>query len=646
VAYFMTGATGFIGRHLLENLLRRKETVYCLVRRQSEDRLQEIALRLQRLKGRVVAVRGDLLKPRLGVAPKQIEELKGTIDHFFHLAALYDLSADSDALARANVDGTRHAMELATALEAGCLHHVSTVAVAGHYEGTFTESMLEQAERLNDPYASTKHDAEVLVRSEYSRPFRIYRPSLVVGHSQTGEIDKIDGLYLMFRMIQRLRDSVPDWLPRIGIETGSANIVPVDYVANAIDHIAHTKDLDGKTFHIVDPQPRKTSEVVDEFCRVAHVPTFSTYLKLPSMPQPIAKLLDVSEQLPAVRRASDALLAELRIPRRLLGYLGHSTEYAADETLKALANSGIEPPPLESYAPKLWDFWERNLANMPARVTRLARAVEGKRVLITNAGGTVERNVALRLAASGAELILVDRQPTALEGLKSQIMRAGGSASGYRADLGSSSDRSAAIARILDLHGGADVLILGAADAAPLPPDSLDELSPQACESAVNQHYLGVLGWILDLLPGMRERESGQIVLLTSMPIDGRSEPARLAAAAALDAFATAIAPDLSVAGIAVTSVHLPPLKLDAPADDAKPARAPLGSVDLARAADVICDALVTRPRRANTWLGTASELTRAAAPQAFEAATSLLSRWPANRWTAWGPTRSEQSRN
>src|SRR5688572_22987818 len=155
----MTGATGFIGRHVLERLLMRKETVYCLVRRQSEDRLQEIALRLQSLKGKVVLMRGDLLKPRLGLEAAKIAELAGEIEHFFHLAALYDLSADSEALARANVDGTRHALELAVALEAGCLHYVSTVAVAGHYEGTFTEGMLEQAEGLGDPYASTKHDA-------------------------------------------------------------------------------------------------------------------------------------------------------------------------------------------------------------------------------------------------------------------------------------------------------------------------------------------------------------------------------------------------------------------------------------------------------------------------------------------------------
>src|SRR5215510_4229891 len=217
MACFMTGATGFIGRHVLELLLARKETVYCLVRKPSEDRLQEIALKLQHLKGKVVPVRGDLTQPRLGLETAKLAELaEAGIDHFFHIAALVDLSADSEALARANVEGTRHAIEVALALEAGCLHYVSSVAVAGHYDGTFTEAMLEQAERLGDPYASTKHDAEAIVRGEYPRPYRIYRPSVVVGHSVTGEIDKIDGIYLIFRAIQRLRESIPGWVPRIG----------------------------------------------------------------------------------------------------------------------------------------------------------------------------------------------------------------------------------------------------------------------------------------------------------------------------------------------------------------------------------------------------------------------------------------------
>jgi thioester reductase-like protein len=635
---FMTGATGFIGRHLLEQLLTRKETVYCLVRKPSEDRLQEIALHLQHLKGRVVPVRGDLLKPRLGIEAAKLAELtEAGIDHFFHLAALYDLSADSEALARANVEGTRHALEAALALEAGCLHYVSTVAVAGHYEGTFTETMLEQEERLSDPYASTKHDAEVLVRSEYSRPYRIYRPSVVVGHSQTGEIDKIDGIYHIFRGIQRMRETIPGWLPRIGIETGSLNVVPVDFVAKAIDHIAFAKDLDGRTFHIVDPQHRKASEVVDELCKAAKAPTFSTFVKLPSVPQPLAKLLDASEQLPGVRRASDALLAELGIPRRLLGYLGHTTEYSCEETLKALSGSGIELPPFDSYAARLWEFWERNLGDMPARSARLARAVEGKRVLIAGASGRLETHLARRLAASGAQVVLVDPDAGALEELKTQIARAGGTVFAYRDQC----DQSGLLGRVLEQLEGIDVVICGSTDVPARKSGALEGLDADACEASMKQHYLACAELVLGLLDGMREREAGHVLLLSSLALEAGADPARLAAAAALDAFATALTPELLAQGIAVTSAHLPPLK-----PESGTSTAPLAAIDVERAGDVICDALIHRPRRTNTWLGTATEVTRAAAPQTFEVATSLLSRLPASRWTPWGQTKTPHGHN
>ncbi len=626
MAYFLTGATGFIGRHLLESLLKRKQTVYCLVRRQSEDRLQEISLRMQGLGGRVVPLRGDLMQPQLGVNPARMAELAGTIDHFFHLAALYDLTADSESLARTNVEGTRHALDLALGLEAGCFHHVSSVAVAGHYEGTFTEHMLEQAEGLDDPYASTKHDAEVLVRREYSRPFRIYRPSAVVGHSETGEIDRVDGIYHAFRWILKMREAMPDWLPRIGIETGTFNIVPVDYVAKAIDHIAHAKDLDGQTFHIVDPLPRKTSEIIDEFCRAAGAPTFSTYLKLPSVPRPLARLLDVSEQLPAVRRATDALLSEIGIPRRLLGYLGHSTEYACDETLRALAGSGVELPPLESYAERLWHFWERHLSTMPVRSPLLSRAVDGKRVLIAHARGAIETSLALRLAASGATLVLLDSNAAAVEELRGQIVRTGARAYGYLADPSSSADRTAALARILEEHGGADIVICGSTGSLRRTTPALDAVDPAACEAAVSRVYVGTIELLHGVLSGMRERGAGHILLLSTLPLDGPADAAHLAACAALDTFASALASDLSAAGIAVTSAPLPPVKLEA---------AGPGAIDVDRAVDVICDALVHRPRRATTWLGTAAELSRAAAPQAFETAMSLLSRLPTGRGSA-----------
>jgi thioester reductase-like protein len=217
---FVTGATGFIGRHLVPHLLARGEDVHVLVRRESLGKLDALRERWGASAARVHAVIGELGEPRLGVSEADVERLSGRIDHFFHLAALYDMEADADSLRDANVAGTRHALELAEALDAGVFHHVSSIAAAGSYRGTFRESMFEEAVGLDDPYFATKHESEGLVRATSAQPWRVYRPGVVVGHSQTGEIDKIDGPYYFFGALRRLR-ALPSWLPLLGIEAGS-----------------------------------------------------------------------------------------------------------------------------------------------------------------------------------------------------------------------------------------------------------------------------------------------------------------------------------------------------------------------------------------------------------------------------------------
>src|SRR4051812_3427965 len=129
--YFVTGATGFIGRHLLEELLRREDvTIHALVREESRDRLKA--------DDRIKPVIGDLSQERLG-----IEGFDERVDHFFHLAAVYDLAADEDAMTRVNVEGTRHVVEFANSIDVGRFHHTSSIAVAGRYSGTFTEEMFD-----------------------------------------------------------------------------------------------------------------------------------------------------------------------------------------------------------------------------------------------------------------------------------------------------------------------------------------------------------------------------------------------------------------------------------------------------------------------------------------------------------------------
>ena len=223
MTYFVTGATGFIGRHLVAALLRREGDIHVLVRASSRQRLDDLVGRWGR-PDRVKPVVGDLCLPRLGVPAEQVAQLRDTVEHFFHLAAVYDLAADAARNELLNVEGTRHAVELANALHARHLHHVSSVAVAGRYRGRFTEEMLEAGQPLPAPYQRTKYESERLARQLAAVPLRVYRPAVVVGHSRTGEMDKVDGPYYLFEMIRRSRDLLPAQLPLVLPDFDRTNI--------------------------------------------------------------------------------------------------------------------------------------------------------------------------------------------------------------------------------------------------------------------------------------------------------------------------------------------------------------------------------------------------------------------------------------
>ncbi|MEP7090875.1 MAG: SDR family oxidoreductase, partial [Nocardioidaceae bacterium] len=182
MAYFVTGATGFIGRHLVQELLdNREDEVVILVRKGSQVRIDRL-LRWWGDPARVSTVVGDLTKPRLGMTKRWVDAHRGTVDHFFHLAAIYDMTASDESNEQLNVGGTRAAMDLAGALDAGVFHHVSSVAAAGDYHGTFDETMFDVGQGLPSSYHRTKFESERIVREDCPVPWRVYRPAVVVGH--------------------------------------------------------------------------------------------------------------------------------------------------------------------------------------------------------------------------------------------------------------------------------------------------------------------------------------------------------------------------------------------------------------------------------------------------------------------------------
>ncbi|TMH00404.1 MAG: SDR family oxidoreductase, partial [Betaproteobacteria bacterium] len=459
MAYFVTGATGFIGRFLVANLLKRGKPVYVLVRKSSQKKLAELRSHWGATDAQVIAIIGDLAKKNLGVAEADVKKLAGKIEHFFHLAAIYDLKASAEAQQQANVDGTRNAVQFAKSVAAGCFHHVSSIAAAGLYDGVFREDMFEEAEDLDHPYFKTKHDAEAIVRRECKRPYRIYRPGFVVGDSKTGYIDKIDGPYYFFKAIQKMRELLPPWVPTIGIEGGRINIVPVDFVADALDYLAHKKGLDGKCFHLTDPAPHRVGEVLNIFAKAGHAPQMTMRINAKMFGFIPAPILYGLGSLSPVKRAIKVVLTDLGIPRDVFQFVNWPTRYDNREAAKALKGSGIEVPDVESYAAKIWDYWERNLDPDLFVDRSLAGRVRDKVVVVTGGSSGIGQATARKLAGAGATVVIIARDPDKLEATRKEIAETGGRCFAYSCDLSDMNAIDAIAKKILAEHAAVEFLV-------------------------------------------------------------------------------------------------------------------------------------------------------------------------------------------
>ncbi len=252
--YVVTGGTGFIGRRVVSQILARRDDaeVWVLVRRESLSRFERLATEGDQAWGeRAKALVGDLTAADLGLTDEAVAEL-GAVDHIVHCAAIYDITADDADQRAANVEGTRAVIDLARRLDA-TLHHVSSIAVAGTYHGEFTEDDFDVGQDLPTPYHQTKFEAEMLVRSAAGLRYRVYRPAVVVGDSRTGEMDKVDGPYYFFGLLRKLA-VLPRFTPMVLPDTGRTNIVPVDFVVDAIVELMHADGRDGQTFHLTAPK--------------------------------------------------------------------------------------------------------------------------------------------------------------------------------------------------------------------------------------------------------------------------------------------------------------------------------------------------------------------------------------------------------
>jgi NAD(P)-dependent dehydrogenase (short-subunit alcohol dehydrogenase family) len=615
VSYFVTGATGFIGRQLLPLLLARGEDVFVLIRESSAERFAPHRRRLDPGGQRLHVVTGDLIEPALALSAADRERLRGA--QVFHLAAVYDLTAPEAETESANVTGTRNVVAVANEIGGSCLHLVSSIAVAGRFKGTFTEAMFDEGQDLDHAYYRTKHESERIVREEATVPWRVYRPGLVIGSSETGEADRVDGPYYAFKLIQQMRDAFPQWVPFIGPEGGPFNLVPVDFVVNAIDHIAHAGGLDGRVFHIVDPAPLSLGDTLNTFCRAAHAPEFALRIDR-RMARMLPAGFGAMGSLPAVKRMREQALARLGIPEAAFTYMDYPATFDATEAQAALAGSGIACPPLHDYAWKIWDYWERHLDPQLPTPANVRRVVGERVVVVTGASSGIGRAVCSHLAASGAVIIGVARRVEQLEEMRDEVAKGGGKAYIYPTDLSDHDACTQLIQQVIADHGRVDVLINNAGRSIRRSVlDSLDRFHD--FERTMKLNYFGAIALIMAVIPGMRDRQDGHIINITS--IGGQAYPPRFAAYVAsknaLDAFSRCFAPEVAAEGIAVTTIHMPLVRTPMIAPTGMYRNFPTISSD--EAADMVVEALIKRPHEVSTRVGKFGELVHAIAPNVHQ---------------------------
>lgn len=617
--YFITGGTGFIGKNVIDELIKRKGTIYVLVRSGSRKKLNRlIRERWPRHAARIRPVTGDLAKSYLGVTAKKRQELKGKINHVFHLAALYDLNASAVDQESANIDGTRNAVKFANAIGAKHFQHVSSIAAAGLYQGIFREDMFEEAQGLAHPYFRTKHESEGIVRRECDVPWRVYRPGIVVGHSETGEIDKIDGPYYFFKLIQKMRRLLPRWMPTLGIEGGRINIVPVDYVARAMVHIAHKPRLDGQCFHLTDPKPKRIGEVLNIFARAGHAPEMTVRIDariFNFIPHSIKQGLSM---LPPIRRISDQLLKDLGIPRDMMKFINYPTRFDNHEAARALKGSGIEIPRLEKYAWRLWDYWERNLDPELFIDRSLRGHVEGRTVLVTGASSGIGKATALMLARAGARVLLVARGEEQLKETRKEIEVEKGIVFHYTCDLSDLAECDRLVKDVLKEHGMVDILVNNAGRSIRRS-IALSYERFHDYERCMQLNFFGSLRLIMGFLPAMTEKRSGQVINISSIGVLSNAPrfSAYVSSKAALDAFSRCAAAEFNDTGVSFTTINMPlvrtPMISPTKIYDNVPTISP------EEAADLVKEAVIYQPQRIATRLGIFAQVLHALAPKISE---------------------------
>ena len=597
--YVVTGGTGFIGRRVVSQLLARDDDaqVWVLVRRESLARFERLAVEWG---DRAKPLVGDLTAADLGLTDEGIAEL-GTVDHVVHCAAIYDITVAEEEQRAANVEGTRAVIALARRLDA-TLHHVSSIAVAGTYRGEYTEDDFDVAQDLPTPYHQTKFEAELLVRSTQGLRYRVYRPAVVVGDSRTGEMDKVDGPYYFFGLLAKLA-RLPKFTPMMLPDTGRTNIVPVDFVVDALVHLMHAEggaSWDGRTFHLTAPKTIGLRGIYRGVARTAGLP-------------PLRGSLPSSAAAPIVRATGRAkvlrnmVATQLGVPAEILDVVDLFPTFTADNATDALRGTGITVPEFASYAPRLWQYWAEHLDPDRARRDDPAGPLVGKHVIITGASSGIGRASAIAVAERGGCVFALARNAEALDDLVTEIRAAGGQAHAFTCDVTDSTSVEHTVKDILGRFGHVDYLVNNAGRSIRRSVmNSTERLHDYERVMAVN--YFGAVRMVLALLPHWRERRFGHVVNVSSAGVQARNPKysSYLPTKAALDAFSDVVSTETLSDHITFTNIHMP--LVSTPMIVPSRRLNPVPPISPEHAAAMVVRGLVDKPARIDTPMGTLAD--------------------------------------
>jgi thioester reductase-like protein len=343
--HLLTGFPGFIGRRLVRELLRRdaETRIVALVEARMLDVARSVAAEIDGSE-RVEVIAGDIAERRLGLGDEDYGRLAAEVTVVEHLAAIYDLAVPIEVAQRVNVDGTGNVLAFCRDCDRlERLDYVSTAYVAGDRTGVVYEHELALGQRFKNHYESTKFQAEVWVREEMDRiPATIYRPAIVVGDSRTGETQKFDGPYYVLRFIAASRRRhLP--VPNIGRGASPFNVVPVDFIIDAITALASLEQAVGETVHLCDPSPLSAHDMFNLLSRLYAdaEPAFT----VPAAP--VAAAL----RLKSMRRFFGG------VPRETIRYLNHPVRYDTRRATELLAEADLSCPGFASYAPAMVEFF-------------------------------------------------------------------------------------------------------------------------------------------------------------------------------------------------------------------------------------------------------------------------------------------------